>query len=36
VFCTDGWQKLSLIAEAKDYKRIGVGDTGLMTGGMEL
>src|SRR6218665_798260 len=30
---TDGKSYL-LLPEAKDYKRIGVGDTGLMTGGM--
>lgn len=30
---TDGKNYL-LLPEAKDYKRIGVGDTGLMTGGM--
>lgn len=30
---TDGKNYL-LLPEAKDYKRVGVGDTGLMTGGM--
>lgn len=30
----DGWQRLQGASVAKDYKRIGEGNTGLNTGGM--
>lgn len=32
--CTYRWKNYCLLPSAKDYKRIGEGDTGLNTGGM--
>jgi phosphoribosylamine--glycine ligase len=33
-FCIDRWKNYKILPTAKDYKRIGEGDTGLNTGGM--